>query len=128
MVAETYKAADTLINQASYLYSDLKPILITRITNIADSDSNSSLGLVISEQIGNRISQFGFPFVYLRLRKNIQSRENSGEFILSSDVKRVSHKYAATAVLVGTYAVAKKQCIYQYSIGSPRGQPYFSQL
>ncbi len=107
MIAETHLAADKLTAQASYLHNDLKPILITSVAKISDLDATSDFGLMISEQIGNRISQFGFPVVDLRTRKDIKVRENSGEYMLSRDLLRISRQHAAGAVLVGTYAKGK---------------------
>ncbi|MBS9777455.1 MAG: hypothetical protein KGV50_01710 [Gammaproteobacteria bacterium] len=104
MITETHRAADKLTTQASYLQNELKPILITSVANISDLDSSSAFGLMISEQIGSRISQFGFPVVDLRTRKDIKIRENSGEFMLSRDLRKLSRQHAAGAVLVGTYA------------------------
>lgn len=107
MIAETHRAADKLTAQASYLQNDLKPILVTSVANITDLDTSSALGLMISEQIGDRISQFGFPVVDLRTRKDIKIREESGEFMLSRDVQKISRQHAAGAVLVGTYAAGR---------------------
>lgn len=107
MIGATYRAADVLTTQAAYLKTDLKPVLVTSIANITDLDSSSALGLMVSEQIGDRISQFGFPVVDIRTRKDIKVRENTGEFMLSRDVQKISRQHAAGAVLVGTYAAAK---------------------
>lgn len=107
LIGPTYRAADVLTEQANYLKADLRPVLITSIANITDLDSSSALGLMISEQIGARIARFGFPVVDIRTRKDIKVRENTGEFMLSRDVRKISRQHAAGAVLVGSYAEAK---------------------
>lgn len=107
MIAETHKAANRLTAQATYLQNELKPVLITSIANITDLDSSSALGLMVSEQIGNRIAQYGFPVIDLRTREDVKVRENTGEFMLSRDVQRISRQHAAGAVLLGTYAVGR---------------------
>lgn len=104
MIEKTHKAAESLMSQAAYLKNDLKPVLITSVAKITDLDSTSALGLAVSEQIGNRLSQYGFPVIDLRTRKDIKIRENAGEFMLSRDIMKISKQHSAGAVLVGTYA------------------------
>lgn len=103
MIAATHKAAENLTMQASYLQNELKPVLVTSIANITNLDTSSAFGLMVSEQIGDRLSQFGFPVVDLRTREDIKVREETGEFMLSRDVLKISEQHAAGAVLVGTY-------------------------
>ncbi len=107
MIAASHRAADSLTTQAAYLKTDLKPVLITSIANVTNLNTSSAFGLMVSEQIGNRISQFGFPVIDIRNRKDIKVREKTGEFMLSRDVQKISNKHAAGAVLVGTYAAGK---------------------
>ncbi len=107
MIGTTHEAAEKLMVQANYLQDDLKPILITSIADITDLDSSSAFGLLVAEQIGDRISQFGFPVVDLRTRHDVKVREESGEYMLSRDIRRISKAHAAGAALVGTYAIGK---------------------
>lgn len=107
VIGMTHKAAEKLMVQASYLQDDLKPILITSVADITDLDSSSAFGLLVSEQMGDRFAQFGFPVVDLRTRHDVKVREESGEYMLSRDIRRISKEHAAGAALVGTYAVGK---------------------
>ncbi len=107
LISASHKAGENLMSQASYLQDDHKAILITSMADITDIDSSSALGLIISEQIGNRFAQYGFPVVDLRTRKDIRVRENNGEFIISRDIKKISKSHTAGAALLGTYAVGK---------------------
>ncbi len=107
LIEASYTAADKLTAQASYLKTDLKPVLITSIANITNLNTSSAFGLMVSEQIGSRLSQFGFPVVDVRTRKDIKVREKTGEFMLSRDVQKISRQHAAGAVLIGTYAAGK---------------------
>jgi len=107
LIAESHNAGQNLMAQAPYLKKDLKAVLITSIAYISDIDSSSDLGLTISEQIGNRFVQLGFPVVDLRTRHDIKIREETGEFMLSRDIKKISRDHTAGAVLVGTYTPAK---------------------
>lgn len=109
MIGTTHKAADNLMTQASYLQDDLKPILITSTANITDLNTTSAFGLMVSEQVGDRFAQFGFPVIDLRTRHNVKVQERSGEYMLSRDIKKISKKHAAGAVLLGTYATGKNR-------------------
>ncbi len=109
MIGTSYHAADVLTTQASYLKTDLKPILVTSIANITNLNTSSTFGLMVSEQIGGRIAQFGFPVIDIRNRKDIKVREQTGEFMLSRDIQKISRQHSAGAVLVGTYATGKNK-------------------
>lgn len=109
MIATSHKAAENLMEQASYLKNDLRPILITSVANITDLDSSSAFGLMVSEQVGDRFAQFGFPVIDLRTRKDVKVQENNGEYMLSRDIQKISKKHAAGAVLLGTYAVGRER-------------------
>ncbi|MPV86227.1 FlgO family outer membrane protein [Ostreibacterium oceani] len=107
IIGTSHKAGEGLMSQATYLQNDLKAILITSVADITDLNSSSALGLMVSEQIGNRFAQFGFPVVDLRTRHDVKVREKSGEYMLSRDIQKISKEHAAGAVLVGTYAVGR---------------------
>lgn len=109
LIGTSHKAAESLMGQASYLKNDLKAILITSIADITDLNSSSALGLMISEQMGDRFAQHGFPVVDLRSRHDVKVREKSGEYMLSRDIRKISREHSAGAALVGTYAVGKKR-------------------
>lgn len=109
LIKSSHKAADNLMDSASYLKSKLDPVVITSIADITDIDSSSALGLMISEQVGDRFAQHGFPVIDVRQRKDLKVRENTGEFMLSRDVQKISTQHAAGAVLVGTYAVGNNK-------------------
>ncbi len=104
LIPSSHNAAEHLMQQASYLKNDLKPIVITSIADITDLDSSSALGLMISEQIADRFVQYGFPVIDVRTRKKIKIRENNGEFLLSRDIRKISKSNSAGSVLLGTYA------------------------
>lgn len=107
IIGTSHHAAESLMMQSNYLKQDLKPIIVTSIADITDIDSSSALGLMISEQIGDRFVQYGFPVVDIRTREDVKVREETGEFMLSRDILRISQEHAAGAALLGTYAVGK---------------------
>ncbi|PID65785.1 MAG: hypothetical protein CR977_00470 [Gammaproteobacteria bacterium] len=107
MIATTHKAAENLMAQANYLQNDLKPILITSVADITDLSSSSAFGLMVSEQLGDRFAQFGFPVIDLRTRHDVKVQVRNGEYMLSRDIQKISKKHAAGAVLLGTYTAGK---------------------
>lgn len=109
MIGTTHKAANNMMAQASYLQDDLKPILITSTANITDLNTTSAFGLMVSEQVGDRFAQMGFPVIDLRTRRDVKVQERSGEYMLSRDIQKISKKHAAGAVLLGTYAAGKNR-------------------
>ncbi len=106
MLRATHKAADRLVEQAIYLRNERRPILITSIADITNVDTTSAFGLMVSEQMGDRLVQVGFPIVDLRARRDVAVRRKGGEFMLSRDILKISKEHAAVAVLLGTYTAA----------------------
>ena len=104
LIAINHAAADNLISTATNL-SNSHPILITSFANIDNLKSSSTFGRITGEQVGSRFSQSGYSVVEMKLRNNIFIKEQSGEFILSRELKSLSTLHDAEAVLVGTYAV-----------------------
>jgi TolB-like protein len=106
LITVNYVAADKLLEGTDNAISTNQPILITSFVNINDLMASSSFGRITSEQVGSRISQSGYPVIELKLRNSIFIKEQSGEFILSRELKSLSTLHDAQAVLVGTYAEA----------------------
>lgn len=119
MINTSHHAADQLVSQASYLKNNLNAVLITSVSEITDLDSSSALGLMISEQIGDRFAQHGFPVIDLRKRHDVKVLRDTGEFMLSRDIQKISRDHVAGAVLVGTYAVGKKNVIVSTRLVRP---------
>jgi len=85
-----------------------EPILVASFVNVDDVSRSTTFGRLLSEQIGGEVANFGFNVKEMKLRRDsvfIQSRE--GEFLLSRDMKLISDEHQASAVIVGTYAVAR---------------------
>ena len=65
------------------------------------------MGRLLSEQISSRLAQYGYKIMEMKLRQeSVFIKEGKGEFLLSRELKDISAKHDADAVLVGTYAVA----------------------
>lgn len=105
LISLNHQAAEQLISAIGAKLSTSYPILITSFANIDDLNSSSTFGRITGEQVGSKFSQSGYAVVEMKLRNNIFIKEQSGEFILSRELKSLSTLHDAQAVLVGTYAV-----------------------
>jgi TolB-like protein len=109
-IATNYKAADALIASAN-AKGQLKPGTILLVATVVDVDKlteSSRLGRIVSEQLRARLTQSGYAVVETELRGSLQIKKDTGELLLSRDLKDVGKTYNAQAVVVGTYAVASK--------------------
>jgi TolB-like protein len=82
-----------------------KPLIAASFVNIDNVQSSSTFGRMLGEQYGSYFTQAGYQVVELKLRHDIFIREQSGELMLSREVRDISFEHNAQAVLVGTYAV-----------------------
>lgn len=105
LISLNHVAADNLIAAAAGVLSTSHPILTTSFANIDDLKSSSTFGRIAGEQVGSRFSQTGYSVVEMKVRSSVFIKEQSGEFILSRELKTLSTLHDAQAVLVGTYAV-----------------------
>jgi TolB-like protein len=117
LVRASYKAADKLldgIDDIEFLQPredgmDAKqPILVTSFVNIDNLQESSTFGRVVGEQIGSRIAQYGYKMIEMKMRTgSIFVQEQTGELILSRQLRQISFQHDAYAIVVGTYAVSK---------------------
>jgi TolB-like protein len=103
IIAANHNAAQMLIEGSKSPLSKSQPILVTSFVDI-DELQSSTMGRMAAEQVSSKFSQQGFSVVELKLRKELFIKENSGEFILSREIKNLSTEHDAQAVLAGTYA------------------------
>ncbi len=98
LLAQTIQSRGVLSDQ---------PILAASFVNIDDLTESSTLGRVVSEQIGNRLAQRGFKIIEIKLRReSVYIKKKEGEFFLSRDLRNITAANDVYAVLVGTYAVS----------------------
>ena len=105
LISKNHAAASKLIADSEGVLSKSHPILITSFANIDDLQSSSTFGRITGEQVGSKFSQSGYSVVEMKVRNSIFIKEQTGEFMLSRELKTLSTLHDATAVLVGTYAV-----------------------
>jgi len=84
-----------------------QPIIVASLVNIDDLTS-SRLGRILSEQLGTGLTGSGYAVVELKLRGTIFIKQGEGELLLSRELKEITRKHQAQAVLVGTYAQSLK--------------------
>jgi hypothetical protein len=106
LVQLSYHAADGLLaNLRTELRTD-RPLLIASLADIDALDRSSTLGRLIAEQVGSRLSQRGKRVTEIKLRGTVLVKRGSGEFVLSRDAAEIGRLHETAAVVAGTYAYA----------------------
>lgn len=108
-VLETsYVTADVLAQalfQRDFLFE--YPIVAASFVNIDQLMQSSTLGRLIPEYVGSRMAQYGFNIIEIKLRQDsVFIKKDSGEFVLTRDLRHLNPLQDLHAVLVGTYAVS----------------------
>lgn len=99
-------AGDALENMMRGRVNKTAGILAATMVNLDNLDQSSSFGRLTMQQIGSRLSQYGYRVMDVRLRADMAIRPD-GEFMLSRDVAQLMQSnYGAEAVLVGVYSIA----------------------
>ena len=119
LVRTSYQAVDTLLKgvqnisalrgnpQHNGVYTN-PPILVASFVNIDNVQRSSTFGRVIAEQMASRLSQKGYKVIEMKMRSDsIFIKEQTGELMLSRELRQISQKHKAYAVIVGTYGVSK---------------------
>ncbi len=107
VVGSSHKAADMLILRAQGKLNPEKALITATFVNIDNLEKTSSLGRIVSEQVGSRFSEKGYQVVEMLLRNSVYIRQKQGEFLLSRELRNISTAHNAQAVIVGTYALGR---------------------
>ncbi len=78
--------------------------VITSFVNLNNLAETSALGRLIGEHLMHELQMRGWPITDLRLTRDLIINE-TGEFSLSRDMKRLREKLPAVNVVTGTYTV-----------------------
>lgn len=98
------QAADALQAVMATRVSKDSPVLVASMVPLNDYAHTSPLGRLVMQQVGSRLSQYGYRIIDSRLGRDYVMREHEGEFMLTRDTaKLLQSEYAAQAVLVGSY-------------------------
>jgi len=84
----------------------VSPLLVATIVDVNDLRVSSPLGRTLSEQFSSAAASAGVDVREMKLRGDVFVREQTGELLLSREIKDIARVHQATAVLVGTYSVA----------------------
>jgi TolB-like protein len=107
LVKSGYVIADSLVSNAKFPIRSNDTILVASFVNINNLQESSTLGRMLAEHVASRLSQRGYKVIDMRLRtESVFMQEGKGEFLLSRDLREVSKKHNASAVVVGTYGEA----------------------
>ena len=84
------------------------PLLIASLANIDNIQRSSTFGRLVSEQIGNHLTQKGYKVLDVRIGEKLFIKKGEGEFLMARQVRDASRTYNASAVLIGTYALSSE--------------------
>ncbi len=82
------------------------PVLVATVVNVNDLRRAAPLGRTLSEQYASAMVANGFNVKELKLRGDVFVREETGELMLSREVKDIARVHSAALVVVGTYSTA----------------------
>ena len=108
LVASSHKVADELMAAIGDSIRRDKPLLAASFVDVNNLEKTTTFGRIVPQQFLSRFAQSGFSVMEMLLRKNIFIEEQGGEFLLSRAIKEIGESHEAEAVLVGVYAVGKK--------------------
>lgn len=82
------------------------PVLVATVVNVNDMRRTAPLGRTLSEQYATNMAMAGFNVKEMKLRGDVFIREETGELLLSREIKDIARSHNAHMVLVGTYSTA----------------------
>ncbi len=105
-MAANRTAINTLVTGIDLTQLAGAPVLVATVVNVNDLRRAAPLGRTLSEQYASVMVANGFNVKELKLRGDVFVREETGELLLSREVKDIARVHNAAMVLVGTYSAA----------------------
>jgi len=105
-IENNYKAADSLLKQLEDEISKTQPIIIATIVNIDALSTSSTFGRLVSEQISAKFSKSKYTMIEMKFGSEVYMKVDTGELLLTREIKNIAKNQNAQAVIVGTYAKA----------------------
>jgi TolB-like protein len=105
-IKANYMAAESLSKPAAAFLDKSAPIVVATLVNIDHLEQSSTLGRTVSEQVSSKLANLGFTVKEVKLRGTLFVKSNTGELLLSRELKDISASQKAQAVVVGTYSYA----------------------
>ncbi len=105
-VAANRDAIDALVAGLDLTPFASTPMLVATVVNVNDLRKTAPLGRTLSEQYASHLVNKGLHVKELKLRGDIFVREETGELLLSRELKDIAKVHSAGLVVVGTYSAA----------------------
>lgn len=105
-VSANHDAINKLVAGFNLSAAEDKPVLIATVVNVNDMRRSAPLGRTLSEQYASHMVNAGFNVKELKLRGDVFVKEQTGELLLSREIKDIAQSHQAKYVLVGTYSAA----------------------
>ena len=114
LISSSYAAADRLLTSTAKqeLLGKDKRVLVASWVDVNQVSRSSIFGKMMAEQLASRLVQQGVAVMEVKLRTSLFITEKGGEMLLSREIKEISQKHNAEAVIVGTYADAGSSGVY----------------
>lgn len=105
-VTANREAVESLLGGVDLAQFSATPMLVATVVNVNDLRRTAPLGRTLSEQYASHLVARGLHVKELKLRGDIFVREETGELMLSRELKDIAKVHSAGMVLVGTYSAA----------------------
>ena len=104
------------------------PILTTTFVNNDNLKETSRFGRILQEHITSRLVQLNYTAKELKLRQSLLMQEQSGETMLSRNLRDLDAKQslAAQAILVGTYSYTERVMYISARLINPKDRTIIS--
>lgn len=106
IIDNSHRAASMLVQQANMPADET--MIAASFVDINNLDGSSSFGRIVSQQFASAFSKSGYKVIEMLLRNNVYIKRGEGEFLLSREIRNLSAQHNIQAVVVGTYAVGRK--------------------
>jgi TolB-like protein len=103
-----YLAAQTLGDRAETL-DKTRPIIVSTIVAVNNLESQSAFGKLVSQLVANRLQQRGFKVRDVTFMRALEISRETGEMVLSRDIKKLDGFANTQAVVAGTYAIGGQE-------------------
>ncbi|WP_229819565.1 FlgO family outer membrane protein [Kushneria pakistanensis] len=111
LLSQVDTAAERMVKNAHGRLSTRDTIIATTFVDVDQLGRSSTLGRTLTEAMTSKLVENGLNVIEVKLRDSLYIEEYAGEMILSRNVQRLGNNYNASAVLLGTYAVARGEVI-----------------
>ncbi|MFC0338988.1 hypothetical protein SAMN05421848_0512 [Kushneria avicenniae] len=111
LLSQVDTAAERLVKSARGRLTQSDTIIATTFVDVDQLARSSTLGRSLTEAMTSRLVEQGLNVIEVKLRDSLYIEEYTGEMILSRNVQRLGNNYNASAVLLGTYAVARGEVL-----------------